>query len=96
MPRLEKLREMPCALSGNSDHRDAVCYGPTVAHHHTHGRGIGQKVNDERTFPLCDRHHKDFHDARGLFREMNKAARRAWQDMMVERYDRILCDPEAF
>lgn len=72
------------------------CDGPVEAHHHTGHRGMSQKNDDEKTFPLCHRHHMDFHDARGMFRPWSKDARRMWQDQMVAKYDRILCDPEAF
>lgn len=94
MDRLEQLRTMECALTLYDPF--APHDGPIDAHHHTGHRGIGIKSDDSKTFPLCHKHHMDFHDAKGIFRDWNKQRRREWQDQMVEWYDRILCDPEAF
>lgn len=98
MTRIEKLREMNCALQDDPGYEpggDWVCYGPLDVHHRT-GGGMAMKSSDEKTFPLCHRHHMDFHAGKGLFRTWNRAARAIWQDEMIERYDRVLCDPEAF
>jgi hypothetical protein len=99
LSRIEKLRDYPCAVfdQGWVAHEpDLLCSPELDIHHHTSHRGMSMKASDERTFPLCHRHHMDFHAARGLFRDWDKQRRREWQDEMVERYNRILCDPEAF
>jgi hypothetical protein len=36
--------------------------------------------------PLCRQCHFDFHGACGLFKGWLRAARRDWQDAMVDRY----------
>jgi len=56
------------------------CFGAPVAHHHTHGRGMGQKASDRRAMPFCTRHHDDFHNARGHFKTMKRQQRRDFQD----------------
>lgn len=98
MSRLEKLREMPCACWDDPArfphaHRECV---PEVDAHHRTGAGMALKADDSKTFPLCHKHHMDFHAGRGVFRDWNKVMRRVWQEQMIEKYDRILCDPEAF
>lgn len=69
------------------------CSGPTQAHHHTGGRGRGQKSEDERSMPLCSKHHREFHSATGAFGGWRKTERREWQDRMVELYKP---DPDVF
>ena len=74
------IRGLPCAVCDRP--------APSEAHHHTGGRGRGQKADDRRTIPLCRVCHTDFHAACGFFKFYDKAARREWQDRMVERYQR--------
>lgn len=84
---LRFLREMPCALCGIA--------GPSDAHHATYNRGMGQRGHDHEAFPLCHRHHMDFHNASGAFREMEHDEREHWQRAMVLAYKpRIV--PDAF
>lgn len=54
-------------------------------HHHTNGRGLGQKSDDRRAFPLCRRHHDELHDFRGFFEGMSNLERRHWQTSALER-----------
>lgn len=77
---LATLRRMRCALDS------PACEGPTEAHHHTGGRGMGQKSSDHRAFPLCRKHHREFHGAYGYFRTWDKEDRKAWQTAQVELY----------
>lgn len=98
MSRIKKLREFPCAIQddpGWEPGGDWEC-SPDLDIHHRTGAGMALKADDEKTFPLCHRHHMDFHQQRGLFRLWSKEAKHRWQDEMIERYDRILSDPEAF
>ncbi len=81
MSALSRTREGACACAGEPGF--GPCEGTIHAHHHTGGRGRGQKADDERTFPLCWKHHNDFHSATGGFRDKDKAWRREWQDRMV-------------
>ncbi len=96
MSRLEKLRGYDCAASDFALALNDPCSLELDIHHDTGRRGMGQKSSDERTFPLCHKHHMDFHAARGIFRDWDKVRRHAWQDRQVETFTRILCDPEAF
>ena len=66
-----------------------VCTAPVEAHH-AGRRGLGQKADDNTAIPLCRRHHRELHDARGAFAGWTKAERRAWQDeqaaLTLDRY----------
>lgn len=59
----------------------AGCGGkpPNDPHHDTAGRGMGQKADDKRAFPMCRCCHDEFHDGRGQFDGWSKDRRRAWQ-----------------
>lgn len=70
------VRSFPCAVCRRR---------PTTAHHHTGGRGLGQRAHDHKTIALCFVCHDDFHQARGFFRGMAKRERREWQDDQVKR-----------
>lgn len=83
---LSFLRTQLCAARLATSEALTECDGHIEAHHHTGGRGRGQKTSDHRAFPLCLKHHRDFHAAAGVFRDWTKAERRAWQDAMVERF----------
>lgn len=81
-PYIAWLHRQPCAQCKTT-------YS-VEAHHHTKGRGRGQRGSDREAFPLCKLCHHLFHAAAGIFRSMDKAARRKWQDDQVaihrERY----------
>jgi hypothetical protein len=86
-PYLQWLHGQPCAMQ--------PCGAATQAHHSTnapaeqHGKSLGgrrgksQRPDDAHAFPLCLRHHGQFHDASGPFRGWDREARRAWQDEQV-------------
>lgn len=63
-----------------------LCDGRVDPHHDTHGRGMGQKTDDERAIPLCRKHHDEFHDGHGFFEHMDKAARHEWHDRAAAEY----------
>ena len=79
---LKWCRRQPCAQCGATN--------DITAHHHTKGRGRGQRASDREAFPLCLTCHSNFHGASGAFKKMDKAGRRAWQDEQLrthrERY----------
>ncbi len=53
-PYLAYVRKHPCCLCGAS---------PSEAHHWSHHGGVmGAKVDDYRTVPLCQEHHRYWHD----------------------------------
>lgn len=87
---LRHLRGMPCAV-------DPSHPAPSDAHHATGigVRGMSQRSHDHLAIPLCHTCHMDFHAARGFFRGMKKAERKAWQVTMSERY-MPKCDPDVF
>ena len=52
---LAYVRKHPCCLCGAP--------GPSEAHHWSHHGGVmGAKVDDYRTVPLCQEHHRYWHD----------------------------------
>lgn len=67
---LAKVRRLPCEVCGRP--------GPNDAHHRT-GGGMGTKMPDTATIPLCSQHHRDFHDLTGPFKGWTKERLREWQ-----------------
>lgn len=59
------------------------CEGPIHAHHAGKRPGVGLKAPDDTAIGLCASHHRDWHQGRGPFEEMNKAERRAWSDARI-------------
>lgn len=47
---------------------------------------MGLKSHDHLAMPLCPRCHRDFHDARGAFRDWDKTRRREWQAEQSKKY----------
>jgi len=82
--RLSRVRKLRCCLWLPIDPIDE-CMGQTEAHHPT-GAGMALKSDDAFAFPLCLKHHAEFHNASGPFKSWDKAERRAWQALMVQRY----------
>lgn len=92
--RLAFLRTLPCAVFTHpkdtgiggvgwaTEHR---CDGSVEAHHRT-GSGLALKAPDDEAFPLCRRHHREFHDASGLFAGWSREERKTWQATMAELY----------
>lgn len=70
------LRRQPCNQCG----RQAGC-DP----HHRTGAGVALRSHDHEAMPMCRICHTKFHAASGPFREMNKQARRDYQDEAIER-----------
>lgn len=83
-PYLAYVRKHPCCLCGAP--------GPTEAHHWSHHGGVmGAKVDDYRTVPLCQEHHRYWHDhgtlpghdrvgSEGRFLLTQRALLTAWTD----------------
>lgn len=86
---LALLRAQQCAVAKE-------CFGVIQAHHSTYGRGMSQKTHDHDAFPLCAKHHAEFHCATGHFRNWNKAVRAVWQRMQSAKYRPKPYDPEVF
>ena len=82
VPKLEPLRSeqyrryvasFPCFHCGLA--------GSSQCAHANKGKGMGMKVCDRRTFPLCFPCHSDLDNSRGMTREQ----RRDLEDRLVER-----------
>ena len=88
-PYLAYVRKHPCCLCGAT---------PSEAHHWSHHGGVmGSKVDDYRTVPLCQEHHRYWHDhgtLPAMDREHSEAALmreqawllRAWLDNNTVHY----------
>ena len=46
---------------------------------------MGTKMPDTATMPLCQRHHREFHDLNGYFKGWTKDRLREWQGEQVFR-----------
>lgn len=87
MPRMGWCKTLPCLLSrpsapfielwhGPSDLDP--CRGPVEAHHAGEHAGW-QKPPDDTVLPLCDHHHDDLTDRRGVFAGWPKLSLKAWE-----------------
>lgn len=92
--RMGAVRSMPCCVADlggvpwPGPRPPDACSGPGEAHH-AGARGLGRKASDDTVIPLCDHHHDDFTDRRGVFSSWPRGAARAWQDAQIERYRRV-------
>ncbi len=59
------------------------CEGRIHAHH-AGVRGLGQKAPDNTCIPLCEKHHRAWHDVRSPFDEMGRRGRQEWRDAQIE------------
>lgn len=60
------------------------------AHHLKGGRGerrggMGIRVHDKLTIPMCPRHHRQFHRSEGFFTAWSKEKKCVWQEEWIER-----------
>ena len=75
-PYLAYVRNHPCCLCGRSE-------GIEVHHWSHHGGVMGAKVDDYRTVPLCQEHHRYWHD-HGTLPGMERDA----SEVMLLRFQR--------
>lgn len=71
---LDFVRTLPCCACG---------YSRELSHpHHAIGRmkGMGAKVHDRLTMPLCWACHRAIHDGKGIFEYMTRSTKNLWQD----------------
>lgn len=74
-PYLQWVRMHPCCYCGT---REGV-----EAHHWRKGRALASKVSDYFTVPLCEEHHREFHD-RGQIGSMSPAdTRERFRDAQI-------------
>ena len=90
---LAYVRKHPCCLCGTP--------GPSEAHHWSHHGGVmGRKVDDYRTVPLCQEHHRYWHDhgtlpghdrvgSEGRFLLTQRALLTAWTDDHTKAPDMV-------
>src|SRR5215468_9034822 len=57
--RLEFCRAFPCVMNS------LVCDGPIEASHDRNMTGLGRKEADDRTVPMCRKHHQDWEQHKG-------------------------------
>lgn len=94
MDRMGVVRSWPCcvAVPGEVAWPGPVppdaCMGTTEAHH-AGERGLGRKAPDDSVIALCDHHHDDFTDRRGVFSGWPRGAARAWQDEQIARHQQL-------
>jgi hypothetical protein len=83
------VRTQPCVLDTN--HHSVIhpwdgfcaCEGRTHAHHAGRKPGVAMKADDSTAIPLCDRHHRQWHDANGVFAGLTKLQRFAWSQRAI-------------
>lgn len=83
---LKMIRTYPCVAAPL---RRAV--GPyecsmIIEAHHPTGGGLALKTPDSEAFPLCTKHHADFHALRGVFKGWTKERIHEWQKNMSDRF----------
>lgn len=80
---LAYIRTLPCVVGRAPDNaRVHPCLGDVEAHHPI-GGGMGLKTDDFRAFPLCQKHHWQFHSLLGYFKGWDKAQIKEWERWMV-------------
>lgn len=82
-----RVHDLPCLAALMSP-----CDGPIVAHH-AGRRGLSQRAHDRTCVPLCDYHHRSFHNASGPWKAMRQGERREWMTKAVAATIAIL-DPD--
>lgn len=85
---LDWIRSLPCS----------VCDAKPPGHaHHSTGAGMGQKSPDLEAIPLCFKHHREFHEGKGVFEYWTRHYRRMWQEAQVDRCQKAwLATPLAY
>ena len=69
------------------------CWGPVDPHHPKHGRvGAHLKPADSTAFPLCRRHHTEFHSLQGYFFGWCRERLKEWQGEMSEKHGGVIAD----
>jgi hypothetical protein len=76
---LARVRELPCVVAEHNS-----CAGVTEAHH-MGPRGLGQKCSDDESVPLCNLHHRCWHDCIGPFLGKSKDWRAGFATWAIER-----------
>jgi hypothetical protein len=77
---LDFVRSLPCFFNGATI---SVCEGRVHAHHAGRRPGISMKAADDTAIPLCEKHHRAFHDHRPPFAGLTKFEKFAWSMRVV-------------
>jgi hypothetical protein len=85
---LDRVRALPCCARGLP--KATPCSDRVHAHHAGARPGVALKAHDHTATPLCDQHHRDWHDATGPFKVWNKEKRRAWAESQIARTQQLL------
>lgn len=94
MDRMGWVRTRPCCVADPGGvawpgpRPPDTCSGRGQAHH-AGERGLGKKAPDSTVIALCDHHHDDFTERRGIFSGWPRGAARTWQDEQIARYQRL-------
>lgn len=77
-----RVKQLPCCAYAPSD---PACYsaGKVIHAHHAGQRAGGRKADDDTCIPLCEEHHRNWHDARGRFYGWTRDQRRTWADARI-------------
>jgi hypothetical protein len=81
------VKTLLCCIEEHSPdphYHDDPC-DPVIEADHVGRRGIGQKCSDDETIPLCARHHRERHNARGIFSDLAREQMREWLDAQIRR-----------
>lgn len=78
------VKMLPCCVAFLGD-----CAGPTEADH-AGKRPLGRKCSDLETIPLCQKHHRDRTDGRGVFWKMAAMFMRDWCDQRIAETQKLL------
>lgn len=77
-----QVKALPCSLAGVA--AAGPCSGVVEADHMGE-RAAFRKADDRTCAPLCQRHHRERTDVRGIFATMSKEERRAWCQLAIAR-----------
>lgn len=98
---LEAVRALPCAAPGSLGAilawglLDTGHAGRIHAHHAGRRPGVGMKADDSTVIAMCEKHHRAWHDATGVFAGWTKADRRAWADAAIDDTRRLVASSGA-
>ncbi len=81
---LDRVRALPCFFVGGTI---SLCEGRVHAHHAIH-RSRGGK--DDSAIPLCQEHHRAWHEALPPFRGLSRLERFAWAMRVVAETQHLL------
>jgi hypothetical protein len=82
--RVHWLHSQACAC-----HPCAASPREIEVNHPTNGRGLGQRGSDVNAFPMCGKHHRQFHAGKLFFDGWTRQERAAWQAEQARKYQAL-------